>query len=375
MKLLRSIRKRDLSREVCVLRVDLNVEDAHDSWRREAILPTIRWLLARNARVLMLSHKGRPSPHDDAESAKRNHAISLRGSVKPLERVLKMNVSFIDHFRFREIRQTLRAAAAGSVFLLENIRLLRGEEKNDARLAKDLASLGDFYVNDAFAAAHRKHASIVGVTKYLPSYAGLLMEKERVALSRVMKKPARPFVVVIGGIKTEDKMPVVRYFLNIADRFLLGGSVANTVLSAAGVNVGDSICDPRFHALGARLAKNKKVEALSDWLWDENKILDIGPQTIEDFVDHIARAKTVLWNGPLGRLEDTRYANGSIAIAKAIAKSKAFSVVGGGETTQLIRSLGLQKKISFLSTGGGAMLEFLAGKKLPGIEALNRSSS
>lgn len=364
------MRAKDLSKEICVLRVDLNVEDAHDSWRREAILPTLRWLLARGARVLMVSHKGRPSLSDDAESATRNHAISLRGNIRPLERALGVPVSFIDHFRFDEIRETLKHAPPKSVYLLENIRLMRGEESNNARLAKTLASLGDFYVNDAFAAAHRKHASVAAITTYLPSYAGLLMEKERAALSQVMKKPAHPFVVVIGGIKTEDKMPVIRYFLNRADRFLLGGSVANTVLSATGIDVGDSVCDPRFHALGARLAKNKKVEALRDWLWDENKILDIGPQTIEDFIGHIAQAKTVFWNGPMGQLEDTRYANGSIAIARAIAKSKAFSVVGGGETTQLIRSLGLQKKISFLSTGGGAMLEFLAGKKLPGIEAL-----
>lgn len=370
MNLLRDIQTKDLSRKICILRVDLNVEDAHDSWRREAIIPTLQWLLSRKTRVLMISHKGRPLTTDDAESARRTHAISLRGNVGPLERALGTSVSFIDHFRFGEIRETLRDAPPKSVYLLENIRLVRGEEMNDARLAKALASLGNFYVNDAFAVAHRKHASVVAITKFLPSYAGLLMERECAALSQVMKKPAHPFVVIIGGIKTEDKMPVIKYFLCKADKFLLGGAVANTILAATGTDVGDSVRDPQFAALGARLAKNKKVEVLRDWLWDDDKILDIGPQTIEDFIGHIARAKTIFWNGPMGRLEDTRYANGSIVIANAIAKSKAFSVVGGGETTQLIRSLGLQKKISFLSTGGGAMLEFLAGKKLPGIEAL-----
>lgn len=364
------MKRKNLSREVCVLRVDLNVEDAHDSWRREATIPTLRWLLARGCRVLMVSHKGRPLATDTAQSARRNPSISLRGNIRPLERALGNSVGFIDHFNFGEIRGTLRHAPPKHVYLLENIRLLRGEETNDARLAKTLASLGDFYVNDAFAAAHRAHASVVGITKYTPSYAGLLMEKECAALSKVMKKPAHPFVVIIGGVKAEDKMPVIRHFLRKADAFLLGGSVANTILDASGTDIGNSAADPRFRALGSRLARNKKVEVLRDWLWDDNKILDIGPQTIEDFIGHVARAKTVLWNGPLGLVEDTRYANGSIAVAKAIAKSGAFSVVGGGETTQLIRSLGLQKKISFLSTGGGAMLEFLAGKKLPGVEAL-----
>ncbi len=370
MKLLSEMQTKNLSGEVCVLRVDLNVEDAHDSWRREAILPTLRWLLARNARVLMLSHRGRPAPTDDAEGAAGNHAISLAGNVRPLERALGETVHFINHFRFAEIRETLRSAPPKSVYLLENIRLLRGEETNSAALAKTLASLGTLYVNDAFAAAHRRHASVVAITRYLPAYAGLLMERECATLRNVVHKVAHPFVVVIGGIKAQDKMPVIRKLLPHTDHLLFGGSVANTILKATGQNIGDSIYDAEFLALGKQLAKNKKVVVLRDWLWDKNKILDIGPQTIVDFVACITRAKTVLWNGPLGLLEDERYANGSIAVAKAIAKSKAFSVVGGGETTQLIRSLGLQKKISLLSTGGGAMLEFLAGKKLPGIEAL-----
>lgn len=370
MKLLRNIKTRDLSQAICILRVDLNVEDAHDSWRREAILPTLRWLLARGCRVLIISHKGRPSPLKAAKRVQRNSIVSLRENIRPLERALGTGVRFIDHFRFDEIRAALRDSPPKSVYLLENIRLLPGEEKNDAALAKTLASLGDFYVNDAFAVAHRAHASVAAIAKYLPSYAGLLLEKEYATLSRIMKNPPHPFVVVIGGIKASDKMPVILHFLRRADHFLLGGAVANTMLAARGVNVGNSVYDPTLLALGGKLANNKKICSLRDWLWDRNKILDIGPLTIKDFVSHIARAKIVLWNGPLGQLEDIRYANGSIAIAKAIAKSKAFSVVGGGETTQLIRSLGLQKKISFLSTGGGAMLQFLAGKRLPGIAAL-----
>ncbi|MDO8584767.1 MAG: phosphoglycerate kinase [bacterium] len=370
MKTLRDIQASDLSSEVVILRVDLNVEDTHDSWRREAIIPTLKWLLSRNARVLMISHRGRPTPTDNAASAAGNSSVTLRGNVAPLARMLGRAVMFIDHFRFAEIRDALRAAPAGSVYLMENIRLLMGEETNSAPLAKTLASLGTLYINDAFAVSHRKHASVVAITRYLPSYGGLLMERECGTLREMISKAAHPFVVIIGGIKAQDKMPVISRFLPRADTFLFGGSIANTILKATGTDIGDSVCDPEFIALGKRLAKNRKVVVMRDWLWDKNKILDIGPETIADFTAHIKTAKTVLWNGPLGLVEHTRYANGSVAIAEAIAKSKAFSVVGGGETTQLIRSLGLQKKISLLSTGGGAMLAFLAGKNLPGIEAL-----
>jgi len=317
-----------------------------------------------------MSHRGRPVPTGDAASANGDNSVSLFGNVAPLERAIGAPVTPIKHFHFDRIREMLRAAPAKSVYLMENVRLLKGEETNSPRLAKTLASLGTIYVNDAFAAAHRTHASVVGITRYLPSYAGLLMERECAALRDILRNVAHPFVVIIGGVKAWDKMPVIRRLMPRADAFLFGGSVANTILKAAGTGIGDSVYDPEFIALGTQLAKNKKVVLLRDWLWDKNKILDIGPQTIGEFVARIKKAKTVLWNGPLGQVEDTRYAAGSVAVAEAVAKSRALSVVGGGETTQLIRSLNLQKKISLLSTGGGAMLEFLAGKKLPGVEAL-----
>ncbi len=370
MQFLKSLHKKNFADEIVLLRVDLNVENAQDSWRRDAIIPTLKWLSAHNARVLMLSHRGRPAPINGADAANIRHTDSLRVNVPYLSRLSGAPVHFISHFRFDEIREMLCEAAPGSMFLLENIRLCAGEEKNDARFAKTLASLGTMYVNDAFAVSHRKHASIVAIARYLPSYAGLLFERERAALQNLMRRARRPFVVIIGGVKVADKMGVLKYFLRKADMFLFGGGIANTILKATGTDIGDSVYDKRFLPFGRALARNKKVEVLRDWLWDNNKILDIGPLTIEDFRMHIRHAKTVLWNGPLGQLEDVRYANGSIAIARAIAGSKAFSVVGGGETTQLVRSLGVAHRISFLSTGGGAMLEFLAGKKLPGIEAL-----
>lgn len=369
MKLLRTIVKKDLAREICIVRVDLNVEHSHDSWRREAIIPTLAWLRARHARVLLVSHRGRPVPAAD-DTPRVHPMLSLQPNVAPIERALGASVRFINNFRFPEIRETLAASRPGSIFLLENIRLLKGEETDDARLAKALASLGTMYVNDAFAVSHRKHASVAAITKFLPSFAGLLLERELSNLKKVMTRAAHPFVVILGGVKPEDKMGVLRYFLPKADTFLLGGSIANTMLKATGIDVGSSVYDPHYVPFAKQLSKNKKVVAVTDWLWDNKRILDVGPLTVAAFVEQIKKAKTILWNGPLGLVEDIRYANSSIAIARAIAGSKAFSIVGGGETTQLIRSLDLQNEISFLSTGGGAMLEFLAGKKLPGIVAL-----
>ena len=237
----------------------------------------------------------------------------------------------------------------GEAILMENLRFWPGEEENDLEFAKKLAKLGDFYVNDAFAVCHRENASVTRLPKLLPSYAGFLLEKEINTLKAVMEKPEKPLVLILGGSKIEDKAPVIKNLLPKTARVLLGSIALN-----------DSHAVP----------KSKKVTIPVDWVAEGNLAFDIGPKTIEAYGKEISKAKTIIWNGPVGKFEDEKYLKGSLAITKSVAASSAFSVVGGGETTQLILQTGFRKKIGFLSTGGGAMLEFLAGKKLPGIEAL-----
>ena len=256
------------------------------------------------------------------------------------------------------------------MFLLENLRFLKGEEKNSLRLARQLASLGDIYINDDFAVSHRKDASVAAIAKYLPSYAGLLLEKEIRNLSKVMKNPRKPLVIILGGAKVSDKISLIR---GKADYFLIGGAMANTFIAAQGIPVGDSLYDRNADLRGLIRGLTQKIFLPVDVVVYKRKILDIGPKTVDKYSKIIKQAKTIIWNGPMGYIEDERFANGSKAIAKAIIKSKAHSVIGGGETIASLKIKNQKSKIKnnvFLSTGGGAMLEYLAGKKLPGIEAL-----
>ncbi len=369
MRFLSKIAKQDLSREICILRVDFNVENWQDSLRIQASIPTIKCLLDRRARVIILSHRGR---HKEADNIAPDPSLTLSACIPVLSRELSTAINFLEGFDFPDMREKISRALPGSVFLLENLRFHKGEEKNDAKFARELASLGTLYVNDAFAVSHRKNASIVGITKYMPSYAGLLFEKEVAVLSEIMRAKKHPLVVILGGGKTDDKLGVLKNLWRVADFFLLGGGPGNTALKAGGVNVGDSVHDARLAKTMKKTLIDKKVIVPVDWIFEENKILDIGLETIENFKKYIGRARMIIWNGPLGLFEDAKYAVGSNAVAEAIAQSRAFSVIGGGETTQLVLSLHLQNKFSHLSTGGGAMLEFLAGKKLPGIIALNK---
>jgi phosphoglycerate kinase len=240
---------------------------------------------------------------------------------------------------------------AGDAFLIENLRFWPGEAENSPEFAKRLAVLADLFVNDAFAVTHRKNASVVQLPKFLPAYAGFLMEKEITILSQVMKNPKQPLVLIFGGNKTADKIDTIKNLLPQTERVLMGSNA---------VNVGESELFP----------SSQKILLPTDWVPAEGQAMDIGAGTVRRYVAEIKKAATIIWNGPLGKFEDPEYCLGSMAIAKAVAESGAFTVVGGGETTHLINLLGLEKKISFLSTGGGSMLEFLAGKKLPGIEAL-----
>ncbi len=337
MKFLSKIKAGELRNKICLLRLDFNTED---NWRMDASLPTIRFLLAKCKSVVILSHKGRPAGFDNS--------LSMRPISKILSRKLKKQAVFVPHFRFQEIGNLVRSSPKGSLFLLENLRFLNGEAENSGTLAGHLSRLGDIFVNDAFAVSHRSNASVVAITKFMPSYAGLELEAEIENLSRVMKNPKRPLVVVLGGAKIADKLRVYDNLKSRASAFLIGGALND--------------------ALIAKLDK-PKIVLPSDFLKDGGMVRDIGPETVKKFCEIIKGAKTVIWNGPLGDIGDRRFKKGTAEIAKCVVKKK-FSIAGGGETVMFLKKMKLAEKIGFISTGGGAMLDFLAGKKLPGIEAL-----
>ncbi len=373
---------RVLRGRTALLRLDFNTED---DWRMRAVLPTIKFLLKNNCKVVIMSHRGRPTPvvspasGSVAPSAFRpmsaDRKLSLKKDAAALSRFLRRPVRFIPDFDFEKIRAMIDRVPARSVFLLENLRFMIGEEQNDDRLAWRLASLGDFYVNDAFAVSHRANASVAAITSHLPSYAGLELEAEIENLSRVISHPRHPLVLVVGGAKISDKLGVLTYFRSKADRFLLGGGPANTVLAERGMDVKQSLCDRSGDRLAIRnIARYPNVMAPVDEAWKKNAIVDIGPRTAAQFAEKIRAARTIVWSGPLGLIDEPPFDRGSRTVARAIAANrKALSVAGGGETVMFIKRARLDKKLSFISTGGGAMLDFLAGRKLPGLEALARA--
>lgn len=342
MRWLRSLKPKMLAGKVALLRLDFNTED---NWRLDASMPTLSFLAEHCKAVVILSHKGRPLGFD--------RALSLQPVTKALSQKLGKQAVFIPHFRFLEARELIHASPAGSVFLLENLRFMEGESENNEALAEHLASLGDMYVNDAFAVSHRANASVVAITKFLDSYAGLEMEDEIKNLTRVMKNPKKPLTVILGGLKIEDKLGVVENLKSRAASFLIGGALTPALLRKL---------EGGKMALPADVKKNERGE-----------IRDIGPKTVALFASEIAKAKTIIWNGPMGNILEKNFESGTKGIAKAVAaNASAFKVIGGGETVMYVKHLKLDKKIDFISTGGGAMLDFLAGKILPGIEALEK---
>ncbi len=369
--------------KTCLLRVDLNVEETMplDSYRLEAALPTIQLLLKNNVRVVLLSHRGRPM-NGESKAAKRKFSLSPFGPI--FSSKLHTPVDFVCTARLNALQKAMAQSNARLV-LLENLRFFKGEETNDPTFARVLAKLGDFYVNDAFAVSHRAHASIDAITKYLPSYAGLLMEKELEHLGSIMKHAGHPLTIIIGGAKISDKLGVLKYFWTkgqrSADNVLLGGGPANTFLWATGMNVFSSLVDndalPLIHPyLGSR-----KVHLPTDFKWNKNAILDIGPRTVKEYADIIKKSRAIIWNGPMGWFEKRGFSSGTKGIWQAVlANQKAHTVIGGGETVasaKLISNFKFQishLRNVFISTGGGAMLDYLAGKKLPGVAALARKS-
>ena len=377
MKYLSALKTKNLRGKTAIVRVDFNIENKRETFRLETALPTIEFLLARGVRVVLISHRGRPLKHGLTLTGRglTQKTYSLKMVLPFLKKNLSRKITFLNDFNFSHIKKAIDQSPAGAIFLLENIRLFDGEEENSPELGKDLAVLGDFYVNDAFSVSHRTHASITQIPKFLPSFAGLRLEEEIENLGKVMRLPKKPLIVILGGAKVSDKIGIIENLSEKADAFLIGGAMANAFLKAKGMNIGASVFEENALSAAEKLLKNKKLILPFDFISHDKKILDIGPLTAKLFTEKIIGASTIIWNGPMGLFENPRFAAGSNEIAKAIAKRRAFSVAGGGETTYLIHELGLEKKFDFLSTGGGSMLEYLAGKKLPGVMALENNSN
>ncbi len=359
-------------RGTALVRLDFNTRD---EWRMRAALPTLRLLLRRADKIVIVSHRGRPDgvklkngvPHGFEKER------SLRQDQRHLQKLLGCRVVFLPHFRFPELKTVILNAPKGSIFLMENIRFLHGEETPRPELAERLASLADYYVNDAFAVDHHPADSVNLIEGFLPSYAGLELEQELKVLGEVVRKPRHPLILVVGGAKAHDKLGILKFFEKKADAFLLGGAAANTLLKLRGVDVKNSLTDDVGGDLKElkRFASHPKVLLPVDYATEKGAILDIGPKTAILYAQEIKAARTIIWAGPMGQIEKAKFAKGNLAVARAIAANrKAFSVTGGGETVSFLKRHKLDRKFSFISTGGGALLDFLAGKKLPGIAAL-----
>lgn len=376
------------------VRVDFNVplegERVRDDTRIRESLPTIRKLVKDRARVVLASHLGRPG-------GKRAPDLSLRPVATHLATLLGQAVAFADDCVGPSAEKAVKALKPGHVLLLENLRFFKEEEANDPRFARELADLADAYVNDAFGTAHRAHASTEGVAKLLPAYAGYLMKKELDYLGRALQNPERPFLAVLGGAKVSGKIDVLRNLLPRVDALLIGGAMAFTFSAAQGGRVGDSLVEKDKVDLARDLlaeAKERRVDLLLpvDVVASENikggptrtvpfgevpvglKGVDIGPKTVGKYAERIAGAKTVLVNGPMGVFEVPEFAHGTCGVFRALAESDATTIVGGGDSAAAAEQCGVASDVTHVSTGGGASLEFLEGKTLPGVAALRRSA-
>lgn len=387
----KSIKSAAIKGKRVLLRVDFNVPmsagEVTDDTRIRAALPTIKHLRGQGARLILVSHLGRPKGTVKDE-------LRLDPVARQLEKLLGAPVAKVDTAIGEEAQQAVSALKDGDVLLLENIRFYPGEEKNEPAFARELAQLADIFVNDAFGTAHRAHASTAGVAEFIPGYAGFLMEKEINALGTLLLSPGRPFVAVIGGAKVSDKLGVLESLLDRVDSLIIGGGMASTFLLAQGHNMGKSLVEPDKVDAALRIMEKatdsgkklllpcdlvvahapepgvpvKVVEP--DGVPGDMMALDIGPETRKVFAEELAQARAVFWNGPMGVFEVEPFRGGTLEIAASIAHVDGFTVVGGGDSLAAVEMSGYAGEISHLSTGGGASLEFVEGKRLPGIECL-----
>lgn len=370
-----------------LVRVDFNVPIRNsritDDARIRACLPTINKILEAGARLTLMSHMGRP------KEGQFDQAASLAPVAAQLEQLLGKKVSLLTDW------SQLQDTTTDSIVLMENVRFLKGETSNDDELARKMAAVCDVYVNDAFAAAHRTHASTYGVAKYAPvACAGPLLVREMEALTALFNNPARPLVAIVGGSKVSTKLNILRSLLEKVDQLIIGGGIANTFLKATGVNIGESLCeedllDTAREILTFAKSQGKSIplptdvvcgKTVSDYaeaiikpldrIADDDLILDVGPETANSYAAALLSAKTIIWNGPLGVFEIEQFSNGTGVIANAIADSQAFSVAGGGDTLAAIAKFGIASKLSYITTAGGAFLEYLEGKTMPAIAIL-----
>ena len=390
MKKLRSLEGK-LKGKTVLMRVDFNVVlddgfQVSEDTRIVETLPTIRFLLENKAKIILISHLGRPK-------GKVDFHWSVKPIIKRTSEHLKQKITLIDKFWQKDGLKQVENLKQGQVAMLENIRFCPGEEQNDVQFSKHLSLMADIYINEAFGSSHRAHASTVGVTNFLPSYPGFLMEKEIKILSEAINNPKRPLVIIIGGAKTPDKIAVISRLLGVADTILLGGAVANTFFATWGIGTGDSLVDHEmiesaracfWKATRATTAlllptdvvvvnakKDAKTKVVNYKRVTKNyAIYDIGPRTQRLYAKHIKNAGTIIWNGPMGVYEKKEFTQGTNFLLKEVSDSWAFSILGGGDTLSSIKEKKLLEGFSYLSTGGGAMLEFLEKGTLPALEPL-----
>jgi phosphoglycerate kinase len=393
-----SIRDLSLTGKKVFIRVDFNVpldenRNITEDTRIRAAIPTIKYALDQGAAVVLASHLGRPK-------AKRQPEFSLAPVAKRLAELLKKDVEFLDDCIGDPVKQALKAMKPGEVILLENVRFYPGEEKNDPEFARQLAEGLDCVVNDAFGTAHRAHASNVGITKYLaPAAAGFLMEKEIQYFGQAIDNPQRPFVAILGGAKVSGKLEVINNLLQKVNKIIIGGGMMFTFLKSMGHEIGKSLVEEDLVGVAGDVLKTAKEKGIKLYLpvdcivadkFDAAAVtqlvsvqeiprdwmgLDIGPESVKLFSEALKDAKTIIWNGPMGVFEMEAFRKGTVELAQIVANSRAVSIIGGGDTVSAIQIAGVSEKVSFISTGGGASLELLEGKELPGITALTNKSA
>lgn len=384
----KTVKDIDLKNKRVLMRVDFNVPMADgkvtDDKRIRAALPTIKYVLEQNASLILMSHLGRPKSASDSE-------FSLRAASDVLSSLLGIPVKMAPDCVGADVERMAKELKPGEVLMLENTRFHAGEEKNDLDLAKQMASLGDVFVNDAFGSAHRAHSSTEGVARFLPAVSGFLMEQELEYLGRAVANPEHPYIAILGGAKISDKIDVVESLLSKADTLIIGGGMANTFLAAQGLNMQDSLVEESsLETAKGILAKSGDklilpVDAIiaDKFAEDANtqvvdvaeipagwRMLDVGPKTLALYKRALAGAKLIVWNGPVGVFELPKFAEGTFTLAHMVAESGATTVIGGGDSASAVKKAGVAKQMTHVSTGGGASLEFLEGKELPGVAAL-----